>query len=171
MPHLWVIRLNVGYQLHRKWLVSHSRHSLLLNTRTVREQHSQAVTCKMPPRSTIIGRSNRPLVPTGGKMTFHSWLSQAVTFKLPPRSTIGRSNRPLVPRGGKMTFHSCIFSNDPAAGSPTATLLRLLLPLIWRHRISLSLRDPKMNELRLSQILCIHIIGSNDGRCVQLAGT
>ena len=63
------------------------------------------------------------------------------------------------------------FSNDPAAGSPTATLLRLLLPLIWRYRRSSKLTKTRGLLIDLSQRLHLHIIGSNDGRCVQLAGT
>ena len=66
----------------------------------------------------------------------------------------------------KTTIH-----NDPSAGSPTETLLRLLLPLddqVWatsRQVFTLlqSLGNPKTS---LS-----HPIGSSDGRCVQRAGT
>ena len=48
---------------------------------------------------------------------------------------------------------------DPSAGSPTETLLRLLLPLNAKIRIE-----------RLLFLSC-HSIGSSDGRCVQRAGT
>ena len=34
------------------------------------------------------------------------------------------------------TFFASVYVNDPAAGSPTATLLRLLLPLASGHRQS-----------------------------------
>ena len=62
-------------------------------------------------------------------------------------------------------------SNDPSAGSPTETLLRLLLPLnaqVWessQHKkgVNLSSADPS-TSLK-------HSIGSSDGRCVQRAGT
>ena len=62
-------------------------------------------------------------------------------------------------------------SNDPSAGSPTETLLRLLLPLnaqVWessQHKkgVNLSSADPN-TSLK-------HSIGSSDGRCVQRAGT
>ena len=61
--------------------------------------------------------------------------------------------------------------NDPSAGSPTETLLRLLLPLskkvhltfqnqIWRTRLDFG---PKYSP--------VCSIGRSDGRCVQRAGT
>ena len=61
--------------------------------------------------------------------------------------------------------------NDPSAGSPTETLLRLLLPLnaqVWSTsrqmgRIIRSSNSP-WTSLKRS-------IGSSDGRCVQRAGT
>ena len=61
--------------------------------------------------------------------------------------------------------------NDPSAGSPTETLLRLLLPLnasVWsssRKTVSVSqLNHNPRTSLKRS-------IGSSDGRCVQRAGT
>ena len=61
--------------------------------------------------------------------------------------------------------------NDPSAGSPTETLLRLLLPLnasVWstsRKSVSVSqLKHNPWTSLKRS-------IGSSDGRCVQRAGT
>ena len=61
--------------------------------------------------------------------------------------------------------------NDPSAGSPTETLLRLLLPLnaqVWessRHTRGANLQRSNPNtSLKRS-------IGSSDGRCVQRAGT
>lgn len=62
--------------------------------------------------------------------------------------------------------------NDPSAGSPTETLLRLLLPLndqVWsssqrhRRRRNATATSPKTS--------LNHSIGSSDGRCVQRAGT
>ena len=55
---------------------------------------------------------------------------------------------------------------DRSAGSPTETLLRLLLPLRARARRSYPWihHDPE-------QILAKTLIGSSDGRCVQRAGT
>lgn len=62
--------------------------------------------------------------------------------------------------------------NDPSAGSPTETLLRLLLPLnaqVWESSKATveikNLERPRPNtSLKRS-------IGSSDGRCVQRAGT
>ena len=87
--------------------------------------------------------------------------------------------RPYVQRGERESsgfpLHSPSlqpnwFVNDPSAGSPTETLLRLLLPLndqvcpISHQASSLpNTQDPKAS---LS-----HSIGSSDGRCVQRAGT
>ena len=62
--------------------------------------------------------------------------------------------------------------NDPSAGSPTETLLRLLLPLnaqVWESfRATTKTRGPR----RLSPNTSLkRSIGSSDGRCVQRAGT
>ena len=61
-------------------------------------------------------------------------------------------------------------ANDPSAGSPTETLLRLLLPLnvkvystFHKHSRNYSVRSPKYSPE--------HSIGRSDGRCVQRAGT
>lgn len=61
--------------------------------------------------------------------------------------------------------------NDPSAGSPTETLLRLLLPLNDQvcpisHQGTGSRPPPRNPKASLS-----HSIGSSDGRCVQRAGT
>ena len=61
--------------------------------------------------------------------------------------------------------------NDPSAGSPTETLLRLLLPLnatVWSSsrqpgRVIRQAHSPRTSLKRS--------IGSSDGRCVQRAGT
>ena len=61
--------------------------------------------------------------------------------------------------------------NDPSAGSPTETLLRLLLPLnatVWSSsrqpgRVIRQANSPRTSLKRS--------IGSSDGRCVQRAGT
>ena len=61
--------------------------------------------------------------------------------------------------------------NDPSAGSPTETLLRLLLPLnttVW----SSSRRPGRATRLAHSPRTSLKCsIGSSDGRCVQRAGT
>ena len=79
-----------------------------------------------------------------------------------------RANRELwshLPTRDKET------DNDPSAGSPTETLLRLLLPLnaqVWKsfqRKPAVKLRCIGPNaSLKRS-------IGSSDGRCVQRAGT
>ena len=62
-------------------------------------------------------------------------------------------------------------NNDPSAGSPTETLLRLLLPLnatVWsssRQAVRV-IRLPNSPRTSLKRS-----IGSSDGRCVQRAGT
>lgn len=44
-------------------------------------------------------------------------------------------------------FRIEIFGNDPAAGSPTATLLRLLLPLAEKHCLDSGAELVAKNEL------------------------
>ena len=61
--------------------------------------------------------------------------------------------------------------NDPSAGSPTETLLRLLLPLnatVWSssRQAGRAIRLPNSPRTSLKRS-----IGSSDGRCVQRAGT
>ncbi|KAK8536301.1 hypothetical protein V6N13_130929 [Hibiscus sabdariffa] len=65
------------------------------------------------------------------------------------------------------------FDNDPSAGSPTETLLRLLLPLNdkvqWTSRDVAGQRNrPRRRDPNTSPD---HSIGRSDGRCVQRAGT
>ena len=64
--------------------------------------------------------------------------------------------------------------NDPSAGSPTETLLRLLLPLngkVHRLRPDLATRLPGSRTGRAPRVSPDHSIGRSDGRCVQRAGT
>ena len=61
---------------------------------------------------------------------------------------------------------------DPPAGSPTGTLLRLLLPL--NDKICRASREPPGGEPSAGltpQCSSDHSIGRSDGRCVQRAGT
>ena len=75
-------------------------------------------------------------------------------------------------------------SNDPSAGSPTETLLRLLLPLndqVWTSfRLVMASPPPPIAGVVASgaqsktaspKASLNHSIGSSDGRCVQRAGT
>ena len=62
--------------------------------------------------------------------------------------------------------------NDPSAGSPTETLLRLLLPLndqVWTSFRQLEATKAARNASPEASLN--HSIGSSDGRCVQRAGT
>ena len=90
-------------------------------------------------------------------------------------------NRETKPRtmnvnGNQIRPHidSSTFSlgNDPSAGSPTETLLRLLLPLdnVVRSNFQSESTHDKHSDLGPKTSLS-HPIGSSDGRCVQRAGT
>ena len=62
--------------------------------------------------------------------------------------------------------------NDPSAGSPTETLLRLLLPLndqVWTSFRQLEATKAARNASPEASLN--HSIGSSDGRCVHRAGT
>ena len=62
--------------------------------------------------------------------------------------------------------------NDPSAGSPTETLLRLLLPLndqVWTSFRQLEATKAARNASPEASLN--HSIGRSDGRCVQRAGT
>ena len=60
--------------------------------------------------------------------------------------------------------------NDPTAGSPTVTLLRLLLPLSDKVYTTLCCNVLSIQCSTLNY-LPDHSIGRSDGRCVQRAGT
>ena len=57
--------------------------------------------------------------------------------------------------------------NDPSAGSPTDTLLRLILPLDNKVQMFSTLAEAKEPPTFSPD----HPIGRSDGRCVQRAGT
>ena len=64
-----------------------------------------------------------------------------------------------------------IGSNDPFAGSPTKTLLRLLLPLndkVYTNSSKVSWQSRRDHK---SWVFTGPFIGRSDGRCVQRAGT
>ena len=61
------------------------------------------------------------------------------------------------------------FSNDPSAGSPTETLLRLLLPL--NDQVCPVSPKRRLPHIQPPEASLSHSIGSSDGRCVQRAGT
>ena len=60
-------------------------------------------------------------------------------------------------------------NNDPSAGSPTETLLRLLLPL--SDKVYLTFRDMAQDQAQSERFTGPLEIGRSDGRCVQRAGT
>ena len=59
--------------------------------------------------------------------------------------------------------------NDPSAGSPTETLLRLLLPL--SDKVYLTFHATARSRRRSERFTGPLEIGRSDGRCVQRAGT
>ena len=61
--------------------------------------------------------------------------------------------------------------NDPSAGSPTETLLRLHLPLNDKVRTSSHSLAPMKEPNHNPESSPDHSIGRCDGRCVQRAGT
>ena len=64
-------------------------------------------------------------------------------------------------------------NNDPSAGSPTETLLRLLLPLNNQVRSTSvkQLQHDEASQRSRPETSLNNSIGSSDGRCVQRAGT
>lgn len=72
-------------------------------------------------------------------------------------------------RGERTTHKSKSPINDPAAGSPTATLLRLL-PLLDCEYCQILTPTPR-EECVISKRLYSQPITGNDGRCVQEPGT
>lgn len=71
------------------------------------------------------------------------------------------------------TYLSCFIVNDPSEGSPTDTLLRLLLPLSSRTCTSSQHTKSRPKPAYGTNPKCSFsmTIGSSDGRCVQRAGT
>ena len=94
-----------------------------------------------------------------------------------PQRTLGGQLALVVPQLSReiYQFHLAVkrrlTDNDPSAGSPTETLLRLLLPLnttVW----SSSRKPGRATRQALSPRTSLKCsIGSSDGRCVQRAGT
>jgi hypothetical protein len=77
----------------------------------------------------------------------------------------------IVSRNNLSFFFLLPFKYDPSAGSPTETLLRLLLPLDdkvhWTFR---NVSAPAATVISPTNSPD-HPIGRSDGRCVQRAGT
>ena len=77
-----------------------------------------------------------------------------------------RDTPTITVRGCVGRFHR----NDPSAGSPTETLLRLLLPLNDKVRETFP-RKAGNRRSKSPNSSPDHSIGRSDGRCVQRAGT
>ena len=90
---------------------------------------------------------------------------------LRPRDFVSMLSWPIASVHRDSTRKAVKTDNDPSAGSPTETLLRLLLPLnatVWSSsrkpgRVTRQAHSPRTSLKRS--------IGSSDGRCVQRAGT
>ena len=96
----------------------------------------------------------------------------------PPHRGVAVKRTPRLCRSGARkprhsTIHRCVVGktgNDPSAGSPTETLLRLLLPL--NVKVYSTFRKERRNcKPRSPKYSPEHSIGRSDGRCVQRAGT
>lgn len=84
------------------------------------------------------------------------------------RVTSVSAPRPPLPFHGDVRFGWC--DNDPSAGSPTETLLRLHLPLNDKVRTSSRSQAPMKEPNHNPESSPDHSIGRCDGRCVQRAG-
>ena len=78
---------------------------------------------------------------------------------------------PLVGNQVRWVVVLFCYVNDPSAGSPTETLLRLLLPLNEQICKILIASSTRKLHLQSPNDSSIHPIGRSDGRCVQRAGT
>ena len=80
-----------------------------------------------------------------------------------------------INQGLSKEVHECLgfgwCDNDPSAGSPTETLLRLHLPLNDKVRTSSRGQAPIKEPNHNPESSPDHSIGRCDGRCVQRAGT
>ena len=131
------------------------------------------------------GYSRIPLARSTRAVFFSSVASvhtDVYTRRHPSTSQIGCSvsSAPTENAYVRCTCFSCVlkrnhvcFDNDPSEGSPTDTLLRLLLPLSHRTCTSSqhSKSRPKAAYGTNPKCSFSTTIGSSDGRCVQRAGT
>ena len=89
--------------------------------------------------------------------------------RVPPAAAVARRFAPASVSRGLDLMDRC--GNDPSAGSPTETLLRLHLPLndkVWTSSHGQApMKEPNHNPESSPD----HSIGRCDGRCVQRAGT
>ena len=87
----------------------------------------------------------------------------------PKRGAARRGPQPRI-AGPARTGFGMDTGNDPSAGSPTETLLRLLLPLNDKVRETFP-RKAGNRRSKSPNSSPDHSIGRSDGRCVQRAGT
>ena len=87
--------------------------------------------------------------------------------RVPVTQCVGNRVHATSSRGRR--FGWC--DNDPSAGSPTETLLRLHLPLNDKVQTSSHGQAPMKDPDRNPESSPDHSIGRCDGRCVQRAGT
>ena len=111
------------------------------------------------------GASRQTNHPSRGTQALRSPTDKSGPQERSPRKRESRARWSLSSENTRQT------DNDPSAGSPTETLLRLLLPLnatVWS-----SSRQPGrvIREANSPRTSLKHSIGSSDGRCVQRAGT
>ena len=104
------------------------------------------------------------------------WLHRPCAFfdfraELKLRMTMGRRSSPDSDSSQRFAGFEYVVVNDPSAGSPTETLLRLLLPL--DEVICITSKPASYNVVgwNTPKGSSIHPIGRSDGRCVQRAGT
>ena len=136
-------------------------------------------TLPRPPRASSLLRAAATRVPA----------ASGACWRLAPSGARGQQPRFVFTKGEGGSLLSDSSGYDPSAGSPTKTLLRLLLPLndqVWtsfrraRGDCASAANDPKRRRGAASREAAEgagptpslnHSIGSSDGRCVQRAGT
>ena len=106
-----------------------------------------------------ISFKEKPKAATSPAFTNDLSTKQNVTHSIILQQCVKRLRHELT----LMTTACFLKRNDPSAGSPTDTLLRLLLPLndtIWGN-------SPRLLPIQAPYYSLNHSIGNSDGRCVQ----
>ena len=131
--------------------------TLVSDTLIVQVVKKRTTTTPMPPRRRRRRRRGKPHAPPHRSQRTHA-------------ETLALARQCFLILGHTKVMTQ-VNVNDPSAGSPTETLLRLLLPLnatVWSSsrrpgRVTRQAHSPRTSLKRS--------IGSSDGRCVQRAGT
>ena len=131
--------------------------TLVSDTLIVQVVKKRTTTTPMPPRRRRRRRRGKPHAPPHRSQRTHA-------------ETLALARQCFLILGHTKVMTQ-VNVNDPSAGSPTETLLRLLLPLnatVWSSsrqpgRVIRQANSPRTSLKRS--------IGSSDGRCVQRAGT